>query len=513
MNPKQKLISLFLEQNYLLSEEILESLSPEETLTIITELSRTKRNIAVITKDVAHSFDTSTAPPSTQHEQEIKAIPSVSVGISVEKQESNIQNPIKIVCCHNEITPKRTPDHFVQYFTHRYKTIERILRARIELQNAASIIRIQEKKDKEPIACIGMVYEKKETKNKNILLTLEDPTGFVTCLVKNSHNELYQQARDITPDEVLGITGRKQGDLVYIDSLLWPDVPVTKELKKSPDEVYAVFMSDMEFGSKMFLEDAFNRFLLWINGELGSEAQREATKKIKYLFIVGDLVNGVGIYPTQEKDLAITDVYKQYEVMARHLRQIPSTITIVACPGNHDATRISEPQPILAKEYVSPLLELSNIHLVSNPSWINIHASPAFPGFDVLMYHGFSFIYYANNIESIRTAGGQERADLIMKYLLKRRHMAPTHGSNQYIPEAKADPLVIDKVPDFFISGHLHQVAVAQYKNITLMNCSAWISKTDFQEKMGIEPKPGRLILVNLQTRETKIITFCKEGQ
>jgi DNA polymerase II small subunit len=95
-----------------------------------------------------------------------------------------------------------------------------------------------------------------------------------------------------------------------------------------------------------------------------------------------------------------------------------------------------------------------------------------------------------------------------MKFLLKRRHLAPTHTSTLYIPDTKEDPLVIHKVPDFFITGHIHKSIAANYKNITLISGSCWQSKTDFQEKVGHNPEPGRVPMVNLKTREIKILKF-----
>ena len=513
MYAKEQVITFFLEYNVLLSDEILSQLTPEK----INFLLETNLQSLVVVPQTLLDQPQQNQTDWLQFDKE-KALqekgPTAHLQTATRIREEPItekEKNVKIITSYGATSKKRTPSHFVYYFMSRYKAIERILRTHLELSHALSCNRIQEKKEKEAIVCIGMVYDKQISKNKHIILTLEDPTGFIKCIIKQGHG-LYAQAKEIVLDEIIGVIGKKVGDIVYLDAILWPEIPLTHELKKSPDEVYAVFMSDTEFGSRMFLDEPFRRFLAWINGEIGTNEGKEQVKKIKYLFLVGDLVNGVGIYPTQEKDLRIADVYKQYEEMATQIKRIPSAISIIACPGNHDAIQLPEPQPPMREEIIKPLLSFPNLTLVSNPSVINIHSSSIFPGFDVLMYHGFSFIHYANSIESIRAAGGQDRPDLIMKFLLKRRHLAPTYTSSQFLPETKNDPLVIEKIPDFFISGHLHQVIVAQYKNITMMNCSAWISKTDFQEKMGIEPKPGRVILTNLQTRENKIINFIERN-
>ena len=74
----------------------------------------------------------------------------------------------------------------------------------------------------------------------------------------------------------------------------------------------------------------------------------------------------------------------------------------------------------------------------------------------------------------------------------------------------ETDPLVIEKIPDFFVSGHIHRATVSNYRNVTLLNCSCWMSQTDYQEKRGLVPQPARAIYVDLQTRKTKILSFEK---
>jgi len=95
-----------------------------------------------------------------------------------------------------------------------------------------------------------------------------------------------------------------------------------------------------------------------------------------------------------------------------------------------------------------------------------------------------------------------------MRFWLKRRHLAPTHTSTLYIPETEKDPLVIDKIPDFVVTGHIHKAMIANYRNITLICGSCWQEKTSFEEKMGLHPEPAKVPLINLQTREVKILNF-----
>jgi DNA polymerase II small subunit len=125
-----------------------------------------------------------------------------------------------------------------------------------------------------------------------------------------------------------------------------------------------------------------------------------------------------------------------------------------------------------------------------------------------MLYHGYSFDFYVAEVQSIRDNGGYDRADLLMKFLLQKRHLAPSYTSTPYVPDTNSDFLVIDKVPDFFVSGHIHKAAAAKYKDVTLISGSCWQSKTSFQEKVGHNPEPSKVPIVNLQTRHVKILKF-----
>ncbi len=427
--------------------------------------------------------------------------------IEVEQEVDKTSNII-ILDSYEEESKRREVQNFVSYFRNRYETLTNILRNRQELSGVISISKILNKNNKESVSLIGLVNDKALTKNGNFLLTLEDLSGSINVLINKDNKDLFELASDLVLDEVIGITGFVGEKIVFVNNILLPDIPVSNELKKSPDEVYAAFISDLHVGSSMFLPESFAKFIKWIKGEMGSFVQKNIAKKTKYLFVLGDLVDGVGIYPEQDKELDVKDVFQQYELCADLLKEIPKNIKIIICPGNHDALRISEPQPVLSKKFARSLWNMPNVTMVSNPSFVNIHSSKDFPGFNVLLYHGYSFDYYVYTIESIRNKGGYDRADLIMKLLLQKRHLAPSHTSTLYVPDTEKDPLVIHKVPDLFVTGHIHKAAVSNYRNITMICGSCWQGKTTFQEKVGHNPEPARVPVVNLQTRQVKMMRF-----
>lgn len=491
---KREIIKIFLKKGILISSDLLDEIDEDYHISKIVELLKSKQADDSLADDLVLN--------KALKETKIKEAESV-------KDEQQACKPkITITYSYKEEPKKREPQDFVDYFNNRYKAIEKILKQHQELRNTISINKITGRNEKESLSIIGMVSDKRTTKNGNLLLALEDPTGQKKVIVNKNKPKLFNDAKDIVLDEIIGVVGVGIGTIVFANNIIWPDIPTNKELKKAEQEKYALFLSDLHIGSSKFLPDDFEKFLRWINGGIGNEHQRHIAKNVEYIFIAGDLVDGCGIYPEQDKELLIKDIYQQYKECANLLKQIPQHIPLIICPGNHDALRISEPQPPLSKDFAKPLYELSNVIMVSNPSMVNIHSSSSFTGFDVLMYHGYSFDHFIAEVDSLRSQGGYDRADLIMKFLLKRRHLAPQHLSTLYIPDTKRDPLVIENVPDFFLSGHIHKSVTANYRNTTLICGSCWQSKTTFQEKVGHNPEPSRVPTVNLQTRDVKILKF-----
>lgn len=418
---------------------------------------------------------------------------------------------VSVHLCYTTPSHKRTVDDFVALYNRRFAMLEALLRTRSELAGLVSINRLKSKPERERGAIIGMLLDKSVTAKKHLLLTLEDPTGTVKALATANRADAYIAAQDLAFDEVVGLSGTWARGLFFVDAIIVPDIPASRELRKGPIEEYVAFVGDVHVGAKTFLSEEFEHMLLWLQGRSGSPDSRALARKVHYVCFMGDLVEGVGIYPGQEHDLTIPDIREQYRTFAAYVDRIPHDKAVIIIPGNHDVGRISEPQPPLDKEYAPDLWSLPHVRLLSNPCLFTIGACPGFSGLDVLLYHGYSLIYYANAIDSIRSKGGMTRVDLVMEYLLRHRHLAPSHGSNLYVPDATTDPLVIDRIPDLFVTGHIHRTSVRTYRGTTLINASAWMDESDYQEKQGLIPQPARLPIVNLQTRQVRILNFFRE--
>jgi len=408
---------------------------------------------------------------------------------------------VKVISMDCPIINKIGVENFTNYFRNRFNEMKIILQDHPELDNLISINKIVGEKKR--ISLIGIVSNKNVTKNKNILFEIEDLTGKVKILVSKNKPELYKKAEEVTQDSVIGFKCSGNQEILFVNEIIFPD-SVILERKKSPTEEYVLFIADLHFGSKKFLEKNFLKFIDYLNGKLQNTPEVE---KIKYLFIVGDLITGVGNYPNQEDDLKIIDIEEQFIRIAELLGRIRKDIKIIISPGNHEGVRLMEPQPLYDEKYAWPLYNMENIILTGNPAQVNIGAKKGFSGFNVLTYHGFSFPFYANNIPRLMLKRAMNTPEEIMKYLLKNRHLAPTHASVQYFPLEK-DPHIIRNVPDIFVAAHTHKSAVSYYNNILVISNSSWESMTPYQEKFGNEPDHCKVPIFNLKTRAIKILDF-----
>jgi DNA polymerase II small subunit len=235
---------------------------------------------------------------------------------------------------------------------------------------------------------------------------------------------------------------------------------------------------------------------------------REKIEKIRYLFITGDNIDGIGVYPGQEALLQIKDIKNQYQKLFEFLERIPDYITIIMCPGQHDAVRVPEPQPPIDEEFGLELTKMDNLFLVSNPAFIEIEAGERKKGIKVLIYHGASMHSWIDEIEDLRQNQANLYPTRVAKYMLRHRHLSPMHSGNVYVPSEKEDMLIIKEAPDILALGDMHRTDVDVYNN-TLMICSScWQSQTPFEEKVGNMPDPCKIPMLNLKTREIKILDF-----
>lgn len=395
-----------------------------------------------------------------------------------------------------------TVSDFTHYFNDRYQK----LRSFIQQGQSSrlygmmrSIDAIKQYANGKDVTIIGMVYDKITTKNGHILITLEDETGTAKVLfikpdrVGDRGGELFANAGKIINDEVVAVRGKISTPFVIANEFAHPDVPV-RNRKATEQDIAIGFMSDVHVGSKLFMSKQFERFLEWINGRL--EYRRSLAEKIKYITVSGDLVDGIGVYPNQEKELAIDDIYKQYKEMFELFAKVPEYIEVFLLTGNHDAVQRAEPQPQLPQEFYKDF-KLGNIHMVSNPGYITLN------GVRILGYHGTSLDSVIQGIPGC----SYSKPEGAMLEVLKRRHLSPIYGDNPIIP-SRNDPMVITHVPDILHMGHLHKNGYSDHHGTLIVNSGTWQGRTGFQARMGHIPTPAVLPVYETKSMQLQAVDF-----
>lgn len=395
-----------------------------------------------------------------------------------------------------------TTKDFAKLFSDRYSILRKILRGqRREIANVIPINHIN-KNGLKNFQLVGIVKNVRHTTNGHRLIELEDDTGVATCIALKHDRDLLHMANEVVLDEIIGVKGQlsKNGDLIIVKNLVFPDISIQKEKNRAEVPVYAAFLSDIHIGSKKFMRNQWQAFIKWINGTMGNSRQKDVAGKIKYLVIPGDVVDGIGIYPNQEKELSITDVYRQYEELSKHLSMIPDHISIIMQPGNHDAVRPAEPQPTFEKE-IQDLFTGKDITFLGNPCYFSLH------GVEVLSYHGQSLLDFATNIQHLE----YNKPVDIMKVMLKKHHLAPTYGGFTPLAPEHYDYMVIDRVPDVFVTGHVHVATIGEYRGVTLINASSWQAQTSYQKMMNFVPDSAKLPIMDLKSGNVTMMDFSKK--
>jgi len=378
---------------------------------------------------------------------------------------------------------------FVRTFRDRYDRLSSKLRGRVTHRPAESL---QAAPGGGEAGMIGMVSDVRSTASGHWIVDLEDTTGVFPCLVMKDRG-IAELVDELLLDEVVAVDGTlsDDGGVLFVDSLHFPDVPRTFEPDTADRHVRAALVSDVHVGSQEFMADAWSRFADWLHTEDAAE--------VEYLLLAGDMVEGVGVYPDQDEELSIVDIYEQYEAFSEHLKEVPGDVEVVMIPGNHDAVRLAEPQPGFDEE-LRGIMSAHDARIVSNPSTVTVE------GVSVLMYHGVSLDEVIAELPEEKASYDHPHRG--MYQLLKKRHVAPQFGGHTRIAPEARDYLVIDEVPAIFHTGHVHKLGWGKYRNVLAVNSGCWQAQTAFQKSVNIDPDGGFAPVVDLDTLDLTVYDF-----
>jgi len=397
------------------------------------------------------------------------------------KDDPMLQGEIKVLSDPTMITTGEGVKGYNALFSSRFNKLKRIISDRPESRMLKSIASVKTVKLEDDMYVCGLVTTRNSERNITKLV-LEDPSGSFEGIVFDA--ELQKTADTLLTDQFVMARINLGKNLGFIiKDLILPDIP-EQMVNKSETEAYAVFLSDLHIGSKYFMEEEFTEFVSWLS------SPDPVARKIRFVLIGGDIVDGVGIYPNQNKELVCQTIEEQLKKVEDLIDKIPKNVKIIIMPGNHDPGRRALPQPAIPKKYNSGLWERENVVMVGNPSVVSLN------GVKVMMFHGQSI----DDIVKTTPGLSYDKPTNVMKHLLRARHLSPIYGSQTPIAPEMQDLLVIEDVPDIFHVGHVHRAELDMYKGILLVNSGSWQKQTPFQASVGMIPNPGIAIMVNLKT-------------
>jgi DNA polymerase II small subunit len=380
---------------------------------------------------------------------------------------------------------------FTALFSSRYTKLKRIMSNRPEAKMIKTVSAVISAKSKDEVYVCGLVTDRRTDRNVT-KITLDDQTGIIETIVVDE--ELQKVASGLLMDQFVmeKIVTSKNGGFIVKDIIL-PDIP-DHAANRSKTEAYAVFVSDLHVGSKYFMEKEFSDLVAWLS------SPDPIAKRVRFFILGGDVVDGIGIYPNQDKELVALNTQDQLKMLYDILDKIPKHIKVFIAPGNHDPGRRALPQPAIPAKYNPDLWGRKNFFMVGNPAIISLN------GVKVLIFHGQS----VDDIVKTTPGLSYDKPAKVMQYLLKARHLSPIYGAQTPLAPELEDYMVIDDIPDIFHAGHVHVIDLDLYKNILILNSGAWQSQTPFQSGVGITPTPGVAVLVNLKTFKVYTKDFSK---
>ena len=379
---------------------------------------------------------------------------------------------------------------FSKLFINRFQKLRSIISERPDAKKIRNINSFDVGKLKEETVVCGLVDEC--VGDERMKLVIEDLTGSIEISILKE--EVQDVAKKLLRDQfvMVRIMPKKNGGCTARE-IIYPDIPKHKQ-NSSKTDAYAMFLSDLHIGSKFFMEEELRDCVRWLS------SHDPIALRVRFLLICGDVVDGVGIYPNQDKELVCLTLEKQLEKAYDILKDVPKRIKVFITPGNHDPGRKALPQPAIPKKYNHMLWERENFFMIGNPALVSLN------GVKVLMYHG-------QGIDDIvRVSPGLDYSSPadVMGVMLKARHLSPIYGGQTPIAPESQDMLVIEDIPDILHTGHVHIGQFDRYRGVLMINSGTWQKQTPFQAGAGITPTTNLAVFVNLKTFDIRVLNDFK---
>ncbi len=414
----------------------------------------------------------------------------------VERQSSyatgEVVEGVSVIKAPTNLGVKGSSEEFVELMRKRFQFLKSVLMSKSEIDPIPiSNLLNSTSRNGDRVLVVGMVLEKRVLRDFSIRMEIDDESGSIPVIFKKG-SRYWDKADKIPVDSVIAVRGTFINGKLYADTFRIPDLD-GKLVKPGSASGRVALVSDIHMGSKYFNEEAFERFVRWLNSD--------QARDVKYLMICGDLVDGIGVYPNQEEELKISDVYKQFQLASGFLERIPKDIKVIYIPGNHEPVRQAEPQPVVPEEYLDHLLEVRpDLIALPNPAMIGIG------DVRVLIYHGRSLNAIFKHIPGLQPIRPETVVEA-MRWILRLRHLAPIYGEHPISPESE-DWLLVDQIPHVLHVGHIHVYGVGEYNGVKIVNSGTFENETPYIKSLGIEVTVGKAPILDLKSMEIEVKDF-----
>lgn len=371
---KDEIVRIFLEKGSQLDKDSLDYFFQNQEA-IETFLNKTDLKMPTITKEIIEGI-----------------IKKPSVEILKQKQKERTNYKVTDVS---------------DYISKRYEKLHSLIIPKLENQSLVSINKIHPNLQKFSLV---VVVNTKNFSEQSI--EVDDHTGQTKIFLKE--NDFGQ----IVEDEVIGIVCEQNSQRIFGNTIIFPDIPLKKEIAKSKEETYCLFISDFHFGHENFLSHSYEKFLEWF--------KKQSYEKL-YICLLGDTF-------TDGSDL---------EKILMHKTKNSVVISLI---GDHDVKIVAD-------------------YVLTNPATIKIE------NVTCLLFHGDFLKPYKNQFKNLAPE------QLVLNFV-KKRNINPTFDFNKQI--FNEDPYSIDTVPDIIACGHFHKAGQLNYKGTSILTTGSFISDPIF---------------------------------
>jgi DNA polymerase II small subunit/DNA polymerase delta subunit B len=270
------------------------------------------------------------------------------------------EKDVEIVKVYKRQPNRLSTNDVVTLLKNRYEKLSQILLRRLDLGKVISINRI--KPSLKNFSIIGLVREKNEAQ---LSMIVEDTTGEREIFFQTNLENDY---RFIFLDDVLAFSSELVDDRVIVKKVIYPDIPLKREIARTEEDLYCVFLSDVCMSNKKYLENFLKWFEEWrtkpliifiISCASNKEDLENFLNKIRYqnIYIVNNSNVSRGTYKLE--DPCVVNI-KGVTIFLTHGDMFKKYV-------EQTKTSIEETCLYLLKErHVNPTIDLQEVDLKDN---------------------------------------------------------------------------------------------------------------------------------------------------